>query len=302
MIPETEVAEIADINNYLWEGGLTTLAVSNWFDNFSGQSNDIKLERETALSLLKYFTYYGEKELDYLCKAAFSLLKRQAVIQNSQGLFTQEGERQASTFIDNCLFSYIGGAAESGAMLSYHFRQVNMNDIPTRRYVEPAAFLTDISVQQLSSSNLIFMDDFLGTGETVNRFWDTRIAQIRQRCADVKVYWLALIATSEAIEAISNHTNVPVICPQILDESCKAFSTNSTIFPDRTKRETAETVCRHYGEQLVGPLYALGYKNSQVLVGFHHNIPDNTLPVIWADTEIGTKRWQPLFKRKPKVE
>jgi hypothetical protein len=235
LIPEEEVLEIVDINNYLWESGLTTRSVSSWFDNFSGQNREKRIEQEAALTLLKNFLYYSEKEIRYLCKAAFSLLKRQALVQNAHHLFTQEGERLADRFIDDCLFSYIGGAAESGAMLSYHFRQVN--HIPTRRYMEPTAFLTnEISLQQLASSNLIFMDDFIGTGATVNHFWDTRVAQIKQRCAGVKIYWLSLIATAEAIETIKQHTNISLICPQILDGSYKAFSDTSSIFPAHRER------------------------------------------------------------------
>jgi hypothetical protein len=115
------------------------------------------------------------------------------------------------------------------------------------------------------------------------------------------VYCLALVATNNAIENIKSHTAVSIICPQVLDNSCRAFSETSAIFPDLSKRETAKSICKFYGQRLVSERDALGYKDSQVLLGFHHNIPDNTLPVIWAETEIETKRWQPLFKRRAKL-
>ena len=300
LISQDDFLEIVDLNNYLWENYLTTRSVSKWFANFDGQSSGNEAEQETALNLIKKFLYYNEKEIRYLCKSAFSLLKRHAIVQNANQLFTQAGERQVQTFMDNCLFSYVGRAGESGAMLSCPFRQEN--DIPVRRCMEPAAFLTnEITDGQLANSNLIFLDDFVGTGTQVNEFWDTRVAQIKNRCANVKIHWLALVATKRATENILQHTNIPIICPQILDESYQAFNALSKIFPDPQKRETAKSVCKYYGERLVGNEDALGYKDSQVLLGFHHNIPDNTLPVIWAETEIENKKWQPLFKRRVKL-
>ena len=38
------------------------------------------------------------------------------------------------------------------------------------------------------------------------------------------------------------------------------------------------------------PADALGFEDSQLLIGFHHNTPDNTLPIIWFD-EPGGVPW-----------
>jgi hypothetical protein len=61
-------------------------------------------------------------------------------------------------------------------------------------------------------------------------------------------------------------------------------------------------VAKEYGE-LIGfhADDACGYKDSQMLMGFHHNTPDNTLPIMWADnTAVGGSNWAPIFKRYPK--
>ena len=47
-------------------------------------------------------------------------------------------------------------------------------------------------------------------------------------------------------------------------------------------------------------MHPLGFMNSQALVGFEHSIPNNTLPILWADIQMeGTnRRWRPIFPRR----
>jgi len=40
---------------------------------------------------------------------------------------------------------------------------------------------------------------------------------------------------------------------------------------------------------------ALGWGDCQLLLGFYHNTPDNTLPVIWYDED--EINWYPIFRR-----
>jgi hypothetical protein len=85
----------------------------------------------------------------------------------------------------------------------------------------------------------------------------------------------------------------------ILHEWDKAFSNNSEIFPDSRMRELVKELSKRYGDKLYhkGPL---GYDESQALIVFPHNTPNNTLPIIWAshrnEKTIGVP-WNPLFER-----
>ncbi len=62
--------------------------------------------------------------------------------------------------------------------------------------------------------------------------------------------------------------------------------------------ERIEQFARHYGEGIY-PGSGLGYSNGQLLLGFHHNVPDNTLPIFWMDEF--DREWDALFPRYTKV-
>ena len=50
-------------------------------------------------------------------------------------------------------------------------------------------------------------------------------------------------------------------------------------------------MCEKYGNKLTKG-YPLGYGGCQLLLGFSHNTPNNTLPIFWCDNN-----WTPFFKR-----
>jgi hypothetical protein len=169
------------------------------------------------------------------------------------------------------------------------------------QFVEPSAFLTnEYPPNELAAVNIVFIDDFLGTGKTACDFWDKKVLAIKELCPQTKFYFIALIALQRAIERVKSHTGLDVICPQILDNSYRVFDPNSRIFPESGERNIARTICSFYGNRIFPGENTLGYKDSQALIGFHHNIPDNTLPVIWGEEQSSSEKWCPLFKRKQK--
>ncbi|WP_461330746.1 phosphoribosyltransferase-like protein [Bradyrhizobium liaoningense] len=48
------------------------------------------------------------------------------------------------------------------------------------------------------------------------------------------------------------------------------------------------------------PPHPLGYKDTQLALGFSHNTPDNTLPVFWEQPNAKIRTWKPVLHRYPK--
>ena len=101
---------------------------------------------------------------------------------------------------------------------------------------------------------------------------------------------------------VKNHTGLDVICPQVLDNSYRVFDSTSWVFQDPTERNSAKSICGYYGNNIFEGEDALGYKDSQALVGFHHNIPDNTLPVIWGERQTSGRSGIPFSKESTNSE
>ncbi len=162
------------------------------------------------------------------------------------------------------------------------------------------------------------MDDFCGSGNQVakDKGLISFINFIKTNRTSVEINYLMLVGTEVGIDNIEKtgiFNNVNAVMR--LDDSFKVFETNSRYFSnvdiplvmDEVKlfAETygyplTEKLCQSDG---VPPVHltacassnSLGFSNCQLLLGFHHNTPDNTLPIIWYDEK--DYPWIPIFKR-----
>ncbi|WP_219605177.1 phosphoribosyltransferase-like protein, partial [Vibrio parahaemolyticus] len=84
-----------------------------------------------------------------------------------------------------------------------------------------------------------------------------------------------------------------VVC-DVLPSECKVFSEASEVFTEREERQYAQSICTKYGSQLQ-KMHPLGYQDSQLLVVFKDNCPNNSLPILWSSSN--RPKWIPLFNR-----
>ena len=88
--------------------------------------------------------------------------------------------------------------------------------------------------------------------------------------------------------------NPEVVVGDSLTEKDQCFTDQSEVFSSDSERERAKQITFEYGKKL--KQQPLGYKNSQLLVVFPDNCPNNTLPILWKEST-GKVKWTPLFKR-----
>lgn len=142
---------------------------------------------------------------------------------------------------------------------------------------------------------LVFIDDIIGFGSQAIRFAKDKLAEI-----DIEKYYITLFAFEEGLERVKTDAGFTrVISAKILSDEYKAFSPRSHYFTDTDVRERLKGICAKYGKRLY-PKHPLGYENSQSLLVFPHNVPNNTLPIIWAGPESESEEgvvWKPVWKR-----
>lgn len=306
--------KIKTLNELLWSRRITNPVVEQWLGNFAGELPDSK-EKIHALYILSCFMYFGDKEIRALLKALFYELFKCRIISDIRtrnndtsdlGLINKEfiKELKATRFLG------VGNPSESGCHLLYFFRQENLLDINL--------FANDSDILKISRNSkgepiaelrypaikrYIYIDDICGSGQQVTEYLGERTKLIKELKTDVELCYYVLFGSSSVLKTIRNTQNfdcVDAICE--LDDSYKCFQGGRYFkeYGDAFDSDFAKDMCKCYGDKLF-PMHPLGYNESEFLIGFYHNTPDNTLPIIWSEGNGDDIRWHPIFKRYPKI-
>jgi hypothetical protein len=311
------VRRIKTLSERLWENHCQAPDIEAWLANFDGRHcGDKADERLHALHLLASVSYFGLRELRVLLRALFRDLYRYPIVQ---GIRSELGgsrdileinqrfqhELEATRFIG------MGSAAESGTHLLYYFRQENR--LPRHLFVHQHELLTsaatdpDADLASATLKRIVFIDDICGSGEQAVRYSNTILRDIRavaaRRSRTVEFYYLVLFGTLNGLRRAARDSDFDhVSAVSKMDGTYKTFGPESRLFrkpPTAIDRSTSERLAGSYGSELWSR-WPLGFEDGQLLLAFHHNVPDNTLPIIWFDEGVPT--WTAAFPRSPKID
>jgi hypothetical protein len=306
---------ITILNERSWEGRINQNIIDDWLGNFDGRSGlPVETEQLHALYLLAQFMYFGSREIRVLLRSIYNDLFLAPLVQEVRCNLGSTREQTAITDgvineLQRTRFLGVGNPSESGAHLLYYFRQENR--LSKGFFLDTAQILKRDPQQGKRElrypivERYVFVDDVCGSGETAIRYSTDFLTEITALNPNIKAYYFCLFATAEGMQRVREHSIFKENCGAIfeldktyscLDESSRYFQT----CPNDISREIARQVALSYGT-LLWPSHPLGYENSQMLLGFPHNTPDNTLPMIWMERENGASiQWTPAFRRYPK--
>jgi len=298
------------LSETIWERQHSMRHIESWVSQFSSQENVLDDEQIHALYLLTNFVYFGQAEIRALLVSLFRDLYRTPIIheiRRSNGntvdtnfLQTEFNKRLVST-----RFLGVGNPSESGVHLLYYFRQEN--SLPRTSFInsheifsrETSGTSQLLSVRDAQIERYVFIDDLCGSGTQAEQYSRDLVEPLRKLKPDVKIDYLVLFATDLGLKAVRDLKRYDHVASVFeLDSSFKALEPESRIFSgqdgryDRTK---VRATCQKHGQRL-WPTHPLGYKDGQLLLGFNHNTPDNTLPIFWGEGS-GKSPWEPMFKR-----
>lgn len=306
---------IVVLNERVWEYRAPREHINQWLENFTGKVTDPATERLHALFWLSQFMYFGSREIRVLLKSLYRDLFLCPVIQEIKQNFPTATEEQLLKKIqeelDSTKFLGMGNPSESGVHLLYYFRQENnLRKIDFLDSVE--MFKRNQSgVAEIANKNIkryIFLDDICGSGETAIKYSNAVLGELLKLNPNAQVAYYSLFGTVKGLDYVRNHTHFGknALAVYELDSSYLCLDRKSrylknTGYPD-IDPQIAQRIAIKYGF-LLNPMYAFGYKCSQMLLGFHHNTPDNTINIMWHDnvTHGGNHNWIPIFKRYPKI-
>lgn len=321
-IQENLKAKIKVLNETLWDNKVLNPSIEKWLSNFSSDK-----EKLHALYLLSKFMYFGAVPMRNLLKSLFRDLYRYPLIEsirknNKDTLIVDLIEEKFKEEEKNTRFIGVGNPSESGAHLLYFFRQENKLSKKLFVYTDEILDRSGIALKLRfpEVKHYVFIDDFCGSGsQATSDDYNIRpcVDEIRKLSTDIQISYLMLFATSSGIKNVKIsrlYDRVEAVIE--LDDTYKCFDANSRVFPQRDNLYFEKDFTKEFCYRLGRPLFyninqkeghsgdkleklsdsaALGWRDCQLLLGFFHNTPDNTLPIIWYDED--DIDWFPIFKR-----
>lgn len=292
----------------MWGRTLPWSDVERWLSRFKGNEDTEPSEKLHALYLLSHFSYFNSSLMKVLLKSLFRDLIQYPVItkarrKNKNSLEWSELENDYNDSMKRIKIVGIGNPSESGTHLLYYFRQEN--ELPVDMFISTHEIFSiepDGQEKLIDVDQLIFLDDFCGSGSQAVRYSKNLLSKIVKIDQKVRLSYFPLFATSKGLNYVKKRAifhDVATICE--LDPSFASVDKFSRYFKEQFEgidKDFAFQLCKNYGNRLE-PSCPLGFKNGQLLLGFAHNIPNNSLPIFWSDGR-GDLLWDPVFRRYKK--
>ncbi|BBH15774.1 hypothetical protein Back2_00610 [Nocardioides baekrokdamisoli] len=300
---------IRTLSAHVWENRVRKPDIDRWLDNFNGGSQISEEEHDHAIHLLSHFNHFGLQEIRVLLVALYRDLFRYPIVEEIR---TSNGGTVESSLIEPAFaaqlratrFIGMGNPSESGSHLLYYFRQVNKLEKSQfchhRELFEGAPGPTATLASGVR--RIVFIDDVLGSGEQASIYGRKMLPELKRAAAnsgvDLELIYCVLFAKPDGLRVANGTLFDHVRAVHIVDDSELAFTPESRVYAacvPGLSRESGERMARWYGNSLFSP-GPVGYGDGQMLLGLHHNVPDNTLPIIWSNTD----GWFPIFERYAK--
>lgn len=315
---EKLIKRVMVLNERVWEGRVPMPKIKKWLDNFTGQVTDPETERLHALFWLSQFMYFGSREIRVLLRSVYRDLYLCPMIHEVRATLPSDAsdediQRAIEQSIKETTFLGVGNPSESGVHLLYYFRQENRLDkknftdtVQIFRKTNAPSNGMDRELRDPSIRRYVFLDDVCGSGETAVIYSREVLSDILRIDPSAKVYYLCIFASSDGLNFVRDESLFKENCAAVfeLDRTYRCLSEFSRYFQPKEYPEIDPDIARRlvetYGNEL-DPRFASGFGDSQMLLGFHHNTPDNTLCIMWHDHTVhGGGTWTPIFKRYPK--
>jgi len=309
--------KIKNLKQWIWGNAVTQNNIDKWIENFKGKhDNDKDREQINAMYLLSQFMYFPQKEIRLLLESLYRDLFYKPLIrkikQDSNNLSFEELKNKIIQNLKYTRFLGLGNSSESSYLLLYYFRQINRLSIDffmdNCEIFDYDAKGNIIGLKSDDNNNqikyYIFLDDISGTGQqAVNFFKKINYQRILEFNPDSKICFFTLFRTKNANDYFKN--NIPEIITKTvfeLDDTYKVFSKESRHYiknkqyPDiqEKEKEYSKNVCNTYMKSFVESYELCGFLDSQLMLSFFYNTPNNTLPIFWAEKD---NKWISLFKR-----
>jgi len=271
----------------------------DWLDDNFG--NDLE-GRYYALKILLHTIYYSKKDLEKLLifglneKIYGDIIKSELIKNENIYLSTSEAAAKVNNLRYSSFFVPlldINKPSESGnSIIGDLVHKLDINE-------EQVDFHWNVTEDKLKKFNtLIFVDDCLGSGNQLKRFWNSlKMKEIRALSVKYKidVYYLVLIGYDRSLKKLYDSgqlDGIKVVICDILSDKNRIFSDSNIIWEDDDELKHALAYFERINEEK--GINLLGYRRLDFALIIHDRLPNWSLPIFWKEM-VG---WKCLLRRK----
>jgi hypothetical protein len=288
------------LDERIWR--LASGSVMNWMRNFD------PAHQAAALYLLSRFSFFGDPEVRELARSIYRDFYAYPILRKAREA-GEDTQRAVNAALDATRFLPVGNPSDSSSLVLYMFRQVN--NLARGLFVTPYQVFDRpendwVVLREPHVAHYVFLDDFCGSGTQFKLFVKPFVEELRRVAAAegrvVRISYFVMVGSAHGLEMAQRTTGLDEARAVMeLDESYAAFGHHSR-YRNGYQGDwgAVKRFCEDYGRKLYGS--PLGFNDDQLLLGFSHNTPDNTLPIFWRELEAEASfQWQPIFRRYHKV-
>ena len=271
-----------------------TVQPTRWLDNFSD------CERPYAVHLLNAFAHFNQDIVNQLFVSAFQLLSCEVL---PAGSHLDVAIQTWTDFRNRVLITPVYGENPSPADSGYRYasKARDLLDIPQSQLATHEDALS--SVVSDPTLPIIFVDDFVGSGQQIIRHWGRQVTvsgtelsflSLAARGGMAPAYYCCALATEYGVGRISS-AGLPltVRAGNIIPENASAVAFDSLVWPTSEHANGVEFLDSANARAGI-TTNATGFHDLGLTIGIEGRVPDATLPIFLWDQD----DWIPLF-RKP---
>ncbi|MBE4909201.1 hypothetical protein IMZ08_14130 [Bacillus luteolus] len=269
----TEIQEIANSCIERWGEDSKTKNFSLKLGRFVSQLGSNVTLGKVLLDLIKHYNYYSREHIDQILIAFYQFVVSELKLDESYTIYSRI-EDDSKIDSSNSFLEEFKILNDISNHFSYDIEKLDLIDFDQIK-------------------NVIFLDDIIGSGKTVERFFNMN----KEKLLKVNCYIFCIELLIDGKEYLENYFKENGFECEIFYHNIhlKAFS-DKHIFGEHYKIN--EELLREFERGLWkrDSNNILGFENSQAIVSFFRNTPNNTLSSFWFKNN----KWEGLFPRNDK--
>lgn len=276
---DRQYKEGLDYDSKIYQPNLEA-ALAKWLENYEERDKDYYLR------MFGHFTYLTQRYFEY------------RVFRLKEYVFDELSEYQQDKIM--IVFSESAKGYKSGAsQMSAAWWKACDSEMGKDQLIEICSKVPFGKVAQMEA--IVFVDDIVATGVTLKGTIEAFFDRFpKDNFVHTKFFATGVMATKRGKRHIGQlkKEGLPVtwIYNQEEYEYLPQAFKGDHIFSAAERKEAEKAVLRYeeeVGKDEDGKSYVMGYEKSKLLVGFHYEIPNNTLCTFWRHG----KTHVPLFER-----